>query len=61
MIRVLVVEDEPVAADAHRAYVERTPGFSAVAVAGTGVHAVYDGHCALFDSETNELVPLGGL
>jgi len=35
-LRVLVVEDEPVAADAHRAYVERTAGFTAVAVAGTG-------------------------
>ena len=40
MIRVLVVEDEPVAAEAHRAYVERTAGFTAVAVAGTGAHAV---------------------
>ena len=30
MIRVLVVEDEPVAAEAHRAYVERTAGFTAV-------------------------------
>lgn len=36
MIRVLVVEDEPVAAEAHRAYVERTPGFALAAVAGTG-------------------------
>ncbi|MFK4105100.1 hypothetical protein ACI2L1_34550 [Streptomyces sp. NPDC019531] len=26
-IRVLVVEDDPVAADAHRRYVERVPGF----------------------------------
>jgi response regulator of citrate/malate metabolism len=40
VIRVLVVEDEPVAAEAHRAYVERTAGFTAVAVAGTGAHAV---------------------
>jgi response regulator of citrate/malate metabolism len=38
-LRVLVVEDEPVAADAHRAYVDRTPGFSVVAVAGTGAAA----------------------
>ncbi|MBB3676556.1 response regulator [Modestobacter versicolor] len=38
-LRVLVVEDEPVAADAHRAYVDRTPGFAVVAVAGTGAAA----------------------
>jgi response regulator of citrate/malate metabolism len=35
-IRVLVVEDEPVAAEAHRTYVDRTPGFATAAVAGTG-------------------------
>ena len=40
MIRVLVVEDEPVAAEAHRAYVERTPGFAIAAVAGTGAVAL---------------------
>jgi response regulator of citrate/malate metabolism len=38
-LQVLVVEDEPVAAEAHRAYVERTPGFRVVAVAGTGAAA----------------------
>jgi response regulator of citrate/malate metabolism len=40
VIRVLVVEDEPVAAEAHRAYVERTPGFALAAVAGTGALAL---------------------
>ena len=40
MIRVLVVEDEPVAAEAHRAYVDRTPGFRTAAVAGTGAAAL---------------------
>lgn len=40
MIRVLVVEDEPVAAEAHRAYVDRTPGFVAAAVAATGAVAL---------------------
>jgi response regulator of citrate/malate metabolism len=40
VIRVLVVEDEPVAAEAHRAYVDRTPGFGAAAVAGTGAAAL---------------------
>ena len=36
MIRVLVVEDEDVAAEAHRTYVDRTPGFTTAAVAGSG-------------------------
>lgn len=36
MIRVLVVEDEPVAAEAHRQYVERVEGFTVVGVAHTG-------------------------
>jgi response regulator of citrate/malate metabolism len=40
VIRVLVVEDEPVAAEAHRSYVDRTPGFTTVAVAGTGAQAL---------------------
>lgn len=40
MIQVLVVEDEPVAAEAHRTYVDRTPGFATAAVAGTGAHAL---------------------
>jgi response regulator of citrate/malate metabolism len=40
VIRVLVVEDEPVAAEAHRTYVDRTPGFATAALAGTGAHAL---------------------
>jgi response regulator of citrate/malate metabolism len=36
VIRVLVVEDEPVAAEAHQQYVDRTPGFATAGVAGTG-------------------------
>ncbi|MGY1823108.1 response regulator [Geodermatophilus sp. SYSU D00079] len=40
VIRVLVVEDEPVAAEAHRAYVDRTSGFGTAAVAGTGAAAL---------------------
>jgi response regulator of citrate/malate metabolism len=40
VIRVLVVEDEPVAAEAHRAYVDRTPGFATAAVAGAGAVAL---------------------
>ncbi|RZU44554.1 response regulator of citrate/malate metabolism [Streptomyces sp. BK022] len=38
-IRVLVVEDDPVAADAHVLYVGRVPGFVAVGKAGTGAAA----------------------
>lgn len=40
MIRVLVVEDEPVAAEAHRTYVDRTAGFGTAAVAGNGALAL---------------------
>lgn len=40
MIRVLVVEDDPVAAEAHRLYVDRVPGFTVVGVVHTGVDAV---------------------
>lgn len=39
-IRVLVVEDEPVTAEAHAAYVARVPGFEVAGVAGTGSEAV---------------------
>jgi len=40
VIQVLVVEDEPVAADAHRTYVDRTPGFATAAVATTAALAL---------------------
>jgi response regulator of citrate/malate metabolism len=39
-IRVLVVEDEEVAAAAHAAYVERVPGFAVAGVARSGADAV---------------------
>ena len=39
MIRVLVVEDEPIAARAHKAYVERVAGFSVAAVAHSRMEA----------------------
>ncbi|MCH0573016.1 response regulator [Streptomyces sp. MUM 136J] len=38
-IRVLIVEDDPVAADAHVMYVDRVPGFVAVGTAHTGAEA----------------------
>ncbi|MEJ3744839.1 response regulator [Actinomycetes bacterium KLBMP 9797] len=40
MIRVLVVEDEPLIAEAHRAYVERLPGFAVAGVAHTAQEAM---------------------
>lgn len=40
MIRVLVVEDDPVAAAAHQMYVERVEGFTVTAVAHTRAAAV---------------------
>lgn len=40
MLRVLVVEDEPVAAEAHAEYVRRVPGFDLAAVAHTGQEAL---------------------
>lgn len=39
-IRVLVVEDEELLADAHREYVGRVPGFATVAVARSGQEAL---------------------
>jgi response regulator of citrate/malate metabolism len=39
-IRVLVVEDEPIAADAHVVYVERVPGFAIAGQAATGAEAL---------------------
>ena len=39
MIKVLVVEDEPIAARAHKAYVERVSGFSVTAVAHSRIEA----------------------
>ncbi|GAB3841538.1 response regulator [Dactylosporangium cerinum] len=40
MIQVLVVEDEPIAADAHVVYVGRVPGFAVAGRAGTGADAL---------------------
>lgn len=54
-LRVLVIEDDPVTADAHAAYVERIDGFLAAGVAHTGheafrlLRAAHTGHAAPFD------------
>lgn len=53
MISVLVVEDEPVAADAHRLYVERVPGFSVAGVVHSGVEAM-----RFFDKNSVDLILL---
>lgn len=39
-VRVLVVEDDPIALDAHAAYVERVPGFTVVGRAPAGAEAL---------------------
>ncbi|MEO5743682.1 MAG: response regulator, partial [Terracoccus sp.] len=39
-LRVLVVEDEPIAAQAHTEYVSRVPGFVVVATVGTNREAM---------------------
>jgi response regulator of citrate/malate metabolism len=47
ILSVLVVEDEPVAAEAHTAYVERVPGFVVAATVGTSqaaLQALQDRH-----------------
>jgi response regulator of citrate/malate metabolism len=39
-IRVLVVDDEPLTAEAHAEYVRRVPGFEVAGVAGDGREAL---------------------
>ncbi|MDQ0382193.1 response regulator [Amycolatopsis thermophila] len=53
MIRVLVVEDDQVAAEAHRTYVERVPGFAVAAVVHSGAEAL-----RFFDRDSADLVLL---
>ncbi|SDC16443.1 response regulator [Actinokineospora iranica] len=53
MISVLVVEDNPVAADAHRHYVERVPGFRVAGVVHSGRDAL-----RFLDATTVDLVLL---
>ena len=36
MIRTLIVEDDPLIAEAHRAYLDRVPGFGCAGVAHDG-------------------------
>ncbi|MGB8403805.1 MAG: response regulator [Mycobacterium sp.] len=58
MIRVLIVEDEPLIAEAHRQYVERIPGFVVRAVVNTGNAAIRAAAAAAGDGTPIELVLL---
>lgn len=58
MIRVLIVEDEPLIAQAHQSYVERMPGFSVHAVVHTGNAAVRAATAAIRGGEPVDLVLL---
>lgn len=40
MIRVMIVEDEPLIAQGHKTFVERVPGFAVVSIAHTGQDAI---------------------
>lgn len=57
-IRVLIVEDEPRIAQAHRSYVERVPGFEVVAVVHTGREAIRVASRAAGSGEPIDLVLL---
>ena len=50
MISVLIVEDEPLIAEAHRTYLQRLTGFSVAAVA----HTARDAMRAATDAAANE-------
>jgi response regulator of citrate/malate metabolism len=58
VIRVLIVDDEPLIAEAHRQYVERLPDFVVHAVVGTGSAAVRAVATAAADETPIDLVLL---
>ena len=58
MIRVLIVEDDPLIAEAHRQYAQRLPGFVVHATVGTGSAAVRTVAAAAADGAPIELVLL---
>ncbi|MGB3769716.1 MAG: response regulator [Rhodococcus sp. (in: high G+C Gram-positive bacteria)] len=57
-IRVLIVEDEPLIAEAHASYVGRVPGFSVGGVAHTGTAAMRAAAKAIADGTPFDLVLL---
>ncbi len=58
MIRVLIVEDEPMIAEAHRAYLERIGGFEIIGSCRTAQHALRTAHEAADSGAPVELVLL---
>lgn len=58
MIRVLIVEDDPLIAEAHRQYTERITGFGVHATAVTGSGAMRAAAAAAADGEPIDLVLL---
>jgi response regulator of citrate/malate metabolism len=58
MIRVLIVEDEPLIAEAHREYTQRIADFTVVATAGTGSAALRAAAGAAADGTPIDLVLL---
>lgn len=58
MIRVLIVEDEPLIADAHREYLGRLDGFEVVAAVATAQQAVRAATAAAADGTPIDLVLL---
>lgn len=58
MIRVLIVEDDPLIAEAHRQYTLRLPGFDVFATVGTGQAAVRTVATAAADDTPIDLVLL---
>ena len=58
MIRVLIVEDDPLIAEAHRQYTERLTGFVVHATAGTGKAALRAAASAAADDTPIDLVLL---
>lgn len=58
MIRVLVVEDEPIIARSHRAYLERVGGFIVAATAGTARSALMSAREATLSGSPIDLVLL---
>ena len=58
MIRVLIVEDEPLIAEAHQAYLARVGGYEVVAVVSTARDAVRQASAAAADETPIDLVLL---
>jgi response regulator of citrate/malate metabolism len=58
MIRVLIVEDDPLIAEAHRQYTERISGFAVHAIAGTGSAALRAATSAVAENAPIDLVLL---